>query len=158
MNKKNYVCQSVGWLTSLLKLDRYRDISSSGWDIFLIFLGDNLGMLVHLLQMILNVMYVCQSVCLLTSWPKLNKGISPVLDEIYFWFLLIYYWDVSTLAPNDSEFPVCLSVCLFPYCLTKIRQRDISSSGWDIFLEFFGDIPELLVHWFQIILNFLYVC
>ena len=29
-----YVCQSVSWLTLLLKLDKYRDISSSGWDIF----------------------------------------------------------------------------------------------------------------------------
>ena len=37
-----YVCQSVSWLTFLLKLDIYRDISSSWWEIFLIwetFLG-----------------------------------------------------------------------------------------------------------------------
>ena len=29
------VCQSVCWLTLLLKLDKFRDISSSGRDIFL---------------------------------------------------------------------------------------------------------------------------
>ena len=37
-----YVSQSVSWLTFLLKLDIYRDISSSWWEIFLIwetFLG-----------------------------------------------------------------------------------------------------------------------
>ena len=33
-----YVCQSVSWLTSLLKLSYYGDISSSEWDIFLKFL------------------------------------------------------------------------------------------------------------------------
>ena len=65
-----------------------------------------------------------------------------------------YSWDVSTLTRNDSEFHVCLSICLFAYFLTKIRQRDISGSGWDIFLEFFGGIPDMLVHWFQIILIF----
>jgi len=69
----------------------------------------------------------------------------------FFWR---YSWDVGTLATNDSEFHVCLSVCLFAYFLTKIRQRHISGSGWDIFLKFFGDIPEMLVHWFQIILIF----
>ena len=67
----------------------------------------------------------------------------------FFWR---YSWDVGTLATNDSEFHVCLSVCLFAYFLTKIRQRHISGSGWDIFLKFFGDIPEMLVHWFQIVL------
>ena len=73
----------------------------------------------------------------------------------FFWR---YSWDVGTLATNDSEFHVCLSVCLFAYFLTKIRQRHISGSGWDIFLKFFGDIPGMLVHYFQIILNFMYVC
>ena len=42
-----YVCQSVSWLTSLLKLYKYRDISSSGRDIFLKFSGDIPGMLAH---------------------------------------------------------------------------------------------------------------
>ena len=66
--------------------------------------------------------------------------------------------DVDTLFQDNYEFLVCRSVCLFAYLLTKIRQGDISNSGWDIFLEFFGDIPKMLVHWFKIVLIFLYVC
>ena len=42
-----YVCQSVSWFTSLLKLFKYRDISSSGRDIFLKFSGDIPRMLAH---------------------------------------------------------------------------------------------------------------
>ena len=42
-----YVCQSVIWLTSSLKLYKDRDISSSGRDIFLKFSGDIPGMLAH---------------------------------------------------------------------------------------------------------------
>ena len=38
-----YVCQSVSWLTSLLKLDKCRDISCSGCDIFLTFFEILLG-------------------------------------------------------------------------------------------------------------------
>ena len=105
-----YVPQSVSWLTSLLKLDKSRDISSSGWDIFLKFFGDIPGMLVHYFQIIPNFLYVCQSVSWLTHLRILDK------------------------------------------------YRDISSSAWDIFLIFFGDIPWMLVHYFQIIPNFLYVC
>ena len=104
-----YVCQSVIWLTSLLKFDKYGDISCSWWDIFLNFFGDIPEMLVHNLGIILNFLYVCQSVGWLTSLPKLDK------------------------------------------------YRDISISVWDIFLKFFGDIPGMLLHHFQIILNFLYV-
>ena len=84
--------QSVSWLTSLPISDKYGDISSSGWDIFLKFLRDIPGMLVHYFQIILNFLYVCWSVCWLTSLLKLG------------WY------------------------------------RDISTSGWYIFLEFFGDI------------------
>ena len=80
-----YVCQSISWLTSLLKLDKYRENSSSWWEIFLNFFE---------IQIILNFMYVCQSVCLLTSLPKLDRGISPVLDGVYFWNFL-------------EAFPIC---------------------------------------------------
>ena len=105
-----YVCQSVCWLTSLLKLDKYRDISYSGWDILLNFFWDIPGMLVHYFQIIMNFQYVCQSVSWLTSLLKLDK------------------------------------------C------RYISCSGWDIFLNFFWDIPGMFVHYFPITSNFLFVC
>ena len=68
-----YVCQSVIWFTSLLKLDKYKDIYCSGWNISLDFFGDIPGMLVHLFQIILNFLYVCQSVIWLTSLLKLDK-------------------------------------------------------------------------------------
>ena len=105
-----YVCKSVSWLTSLLKLYKYRDISSSGWDIFLKFFGDISGMLAGQFQIIQKFLYVCQSVKWLTSLLQLDK------------------------------------------------YRDISGSGWDMFLKLFGDIPEMLVQQLQIILNFLVVC
>ena len=134
-----YVCQSVSWLTSLLKLDKYRHISSSGWDIFLNCFGDIPGMLVHYIQIILNILYVRQSVGWLTSLLELYKyrDTSSSGWEIFLKFLWIHSWDVGTLFPNNPEFNVCLSVCLFAYFLTKIRQRYISWSGLEIFSEFF---------------------
>ena len=76
----------------------------------MIYLSDFLGyipwMLVHLLQMILSFMYVCRSVCLLTSLPKIDKGISPVLDEISFRNFWRHSWDVGTLVPNSSNLQV----------------------------------------------------
>ena len=104
-----YVCQSVILLTSLLKLDKYGDISCSWWYIFLIFLGGIPEMCLHHFPIIAKCLYVCQSVSWLTSLLKLDK-------------------------------------CRF-----------ISCSWWDIFLNFFGDIPEVFVHWFQMLTNFLYV-
>ena len=88
-----YVCHSVSWLTSLQKLDKCRDNSCSGWDIFLKFLfayfpteirqyrdisypgsyifqkfaWEILGMFLHFFQIITNFFYVCQSFSLLTS-------------------------------------------------------------------------------------------
>ena len=62
-----YVCQSISWHTYLLILGKYRDISSSGWDIFLKFFGDISGMLAHQFQIIMNFLYVCQSVSCHTS-------------------------------------------------------------------------------------------
>ena len=50
-----YVCQSISWLTSLLKLGYYRDISSSWWDIFLKSFGDIPGMFVHQGRIFLNI-------------------------------------------------------------------------------------------------------
>ena len=106
-----FVCVAVCSLaTSLLKLCKYRDIFSSGWDIFLKFFWHITGMLVHLFQIILNFLYVCQYVSWLTSLLKLDK------------------------------------------------LRDIFSSGWDIFLKFFVDIPKIFLDYFQMIQNFLYVC
>ena len=92
------------------QLTKLFNIFSSRWDIFLKSFGVIPILFLHQFQIILNFLYVCQSVCWLTSLLKLDK------------------------------------------------YRDISYSGWDILLNFFWDIPGMLVHYFQIILNFLYVC
>ena len=83
-----YVCLLVKWLTSLLKLDKYRDISSSGWDILLNHFRDIPGILLHQFQIILIFLYVCQSVSLLTSLLKLYKSraISSSLWDIFLKF------------------------------------------------------------------------
>ena len=134
-----YVCQSVIWLTFLLKLHKYRDISSSGWDVFLKFFGDIPGMLVDWFQKILNILYVCQSIGWLTSLLKLGyyRDISSSG-----WDIWIHSWDIPTIVPNIFKFFVCLSVCSLLYFLAKIQLTlDISSSGRAIFLKFSGDIP-----------------
>ena len=105
-----YVYQSVSWLTFLLKLNKYRDISCSWWHIFLKFFRDISGIFVHYFQIISNFLYVCQSISWLTSLLKSGQ------------------------------------------------YRDNSYFVWDIFLKFFGRIPGMFVHFYQIILKFLYVC
>ena len=93
-----YVCHSVSWLTSLLKLNKFRDILSS-W----------------------------RAICLKSVWR--HSG------------------DVNIHATNDSECHVCMSVCLFAYFLTKIRQRHISGSGRYTYLvlEF---LEVFLTYWY----------
>ena len=105
-----FVSQSVNWLTSLLIFGQNRDISLPEWDIFLKIFGDIPGMFLHHFKIILNFLYVCQSVSWLTSLLKLGQN------------------------------------------------RDISCPGWDIFLKFSVDIPEMFVHFYQIMTNFFYVC
>ena len=68
-----YVCQSVSWLTSLLKLGKYRDMSCPGWYIFLNFFWEIPRMFVHNFPIITNFLYVFRSFCWLTSLLKLGK-------------------------------------------------------------------------------------
>ena len=106
-----YVCQSVSWLSSSLKLDKDKDISSSGWDTFLKFFGDSSSMLAHQFQIIQNFLYFCQSGSWLTSLLKVGKY-RDVSYSWWFFFLIFfrYSWDVFTLFPNAYKFLVCLSV------------------------------------------------
>ena len=107
-----HVCQSVSWHTSLLKLDIYRNIYSSGWDIFLKSFGDICGIFVDFFWIIPNFLYVCQSVSWLTYLlNEANVGIYLVLDQISYWNFSRHSWDVGTLVSNNSEFLVCPSVC-----------------------------------------------
>ena len=68
-----YVCQSVSWLTFLLKLGQYRGIFSSGWDIFLKSFGDISDMFLHFYQIITKFLHVCQSIGWLTFLLKLGQ-------------------------------------------------------------------------------------
>ena len=132
-----YVCQSVSWLTFLLKLDKYRDISSSVWDIFLKFFWGIPGMFVHLFQIILKFMYVCQSVSCLTSLLKLYKyrDISCSGQDIFQTFLGPFFQYFKMNAPNFVY--VCRSVSWLTSLLKFDKYGDISCCGWDIFLNFF---------------------
>ena len=60
-------------------------------------------------------------------------------------------------AALDLHLSVCVSVCV-SVCGQLTKLFNIFGSAWDIFLKFFGDIPGMFVHKFQIISNFLYVC
>ena len=84
----------------------------------------------------------CISVSLLIAlfpyWNKTNIWISTVLNEISFWNFWRHSWDVGTQISNNYDF-----FCVHKYIsrltfLLKLGQyRDISSSGWEIFLKNF---------------------
>ena len=139
-----YVCQSVSWLTFLLKLDKYRDISSFGLFIFLNFFEGIPLMFVHLSQIILNS--VCLSVCLLAYFLT---EIIQIQQYIQFWMRHLFEifqrhsCDVGTLAKYNSEYLACLSVRQLTYFFTKNRQiqeylqfwiRYLSETFWRHFL------------------------
>ena len=156
-----YVCESVSWLTFLQILGKYRDISYSWRDIFLIFFGDILGMFVHFFQIFTNFLYVCQSISWLTSIMKLGqyRDISCSGWDIF----LKLYGDIPRIFLHYFQISsYFLLVCQSVSWLTSVQKlgqyRDISCSGWYIFLKLFGDIPGMFVHHFQINSTFLYVC
>ena len=62
-----FVCQSFSWLTSLMKLGQYRDISCPGQDIFLKMFAAIPGMFVHQFHIFLNFFFVCLSLSQATS-------------------------------------------------------------------------------------------
>ena len=126
-----YVCQSVSWLTSLLKLYKYRDISSSGRDIFLKFSGDIPRMNLHQFQIILNFLYVCQSVSWLTSLLKLYKyrvTASSGRDIFLKFSGHIPRMNLHQLQIILNFLYVCQSVSLLTFLLKLDKYRDISSS------------------------------
>ena len=89
-----------------------------------------------------------------------NIGISPVLDEISLSNLVgvipMTFLDYFQIMSNFSC--VCQSVSWFNVLPKLCQYRDISSSGWDIFLIFFVDNPSIYLEFFQIFMDFLYVC
>ena len=101
---------------------------------------------------ITNFLYVCQYVSWLAFLLKLDKyrdiscsGDIPEMFVIFFQILKKFLY-------------VCQSVSWLTSLLKLDKYRDISCSWWNIFLNFFGHIPEMFVHLFWILRNFLYVC
>ena len=115
----------------------------------------------HLFQIILNFMYVCQSVSLLTSLLVLWKY-RDIFSSACHIFLKIY-GDIPWVFLHKFKITlniwfICHSVRYFAYLLILGQCRDSSCSGWDIFLKFYGDIPGIFLHYFKIISIFLSVC
>ena len=116
------------------------DNSSSGWYIFLKFLGDILRTLIYYFQIIL--IFLCLSVCwLATSLLKLDK----------YRVISTSRWDIFSKNFGESkEFKIILNflfVCQFVTSLLKLdKYGDTSIFGLYIFLKFSWDIPWTLVH------------
>ena len=119
-----YVCQSFSPLTFLLILDKYKNISCSGWDVFLIFwrYSWEVGTIFP------NIMNFCMSVSMLVGslpqWKKTNIRISQVLSGFLYLSVCLF---------------VCLSRCLCVWmswhsfrCLDvwKCGYQDVSPSVW----------------------------
>ena len=106
-----YVCQSVSWLSFLLKLCQYKDSSSSGTDIFLNIFRHIPWIVPESLKMIPKS-FIHLSVCFLAYFLiEINTGTSPVLVEISFSTFWRHFWNVFTINQNHYDFLVCLSVC-----------------------------------------------
>ena len=98
-------------------------------------------------------------VCSLLDWNYTNIGISLVLDEISFWnFLETFLGCLYTLSKlfRISCMSFSLLVGLLPYWYET--NKGISPVLIDISVWHFWDMSLMLVHYFQMKLNFLYVC
>ena len=109
-----YVCQSGNWLTSLLILDKYRDISSSGWDNFLKLFETFPGWWYTSSKYMLIFLMSYQSVSCLTSLLKLDiKGdISSSWWNIFlkiFWHIPRIFLDYLQIISNFFYVCHCVS-------------------------------------------------
>ena len=127
-------------------------------------------MFVHLFQIILNFMYVCQSVSWLTSLMKSYKFRDSILKSDKYRDISCSGWDIFQnflgdipqmflhyFQINTNSLYVCQSVSWHTLLLKWDKCRNISCSGWNIFQNFLGDIPGIILHYFQKKYKF-YVC
>ena len=134
----NPVASSSSLFICLLKLDKYRDNSCFGWEIYLIFL-EIPRMFVHYFLMLKNFLYVCQWVSSLTSFLKLchYRDISCSGWDIYLNDfgeipgMFVHYFQIFR-----NILYVCHSVSWLTSFLKLDKYRNVSWSGWDIFLKF----------------------
>ena len=120
-----FVCQSVNWLTSLMKLGKYRDISCP-WDIFMKIFGGISGMFLHFSN---NYKFLlCLSVLqlpnfLILGWPHENKAWkSPFKGIFSAAFALWENAGVYILLP--------LLTYLLPQFLTDLITYLIQKKSW----------------------------
>ena len=137
-----YVCQSIRWLTSLLKLYQYLLF----WKIYFGYIP---GMFSHYFKIIIIFLYVCQPVSWLTSLLKLDK----------YRFISCSVWNIFLKISGDilrmflhyfQIIPyflyVCQAVSWLTFLLKLYKYSDFSSSVWDIFLNYFGDEPLMFLY------------
>ena len=142
-----YVCQSVHYLTSLLKIGYQWYLQF--WVSYLsqIFWGYS-GDICTLVSNDFRYFVVCQSfhyliLLLILVYPWYLQFWIIYLSQIF----CRYSCNVCTLVPNNFRFLVCLSVCSLPHSLTKIRLTlDMSSSQWIISLKSSRDHLKMGVH------------
>ena len=138
-----HVCQSVSWLTSLLKLDKYRDISNSRWDIFLKLFGDIPWIFSQYFQ--INT-FISMSVSLFVGLLP-EKDISSSGLDIFLKFfgdipgMLVHLFQISL-----NFLYVCQSATWLSSLLILDKYKDISNNGWYIYLNLYGDIDCMLVN------------
>ena len=120
MNKKClYICQSVSLLTSLMKWNKCMDISCFGWHICVKFFKTFRRFLVHYFQIVINFLFVCQSV----SWLKSLLKLGQYRDISYpGWYIFWKFWDtflgcfhIISNWTQISYISVSPLVGLFPY-------------------------------------------
>ena len=117
-----YVCQSIIFLTSLLKLYKYRDIYCSGWYIYLNFFGGIPGMFVYFFQM-LKKLYVCQLVSCLTSLLKLGHCRDMSYSGLYIY--LNFFREIPGMFVHNFQIiRNILYVCHYVSWLTSFLKLD----------------------------------
>ena len=145
-----YVCQSVSWLTYLRKWDKYRDISSSGWHLFLRLFRDIPRIFLDYFQNILNFLYVCQSVSWLTYLQKLDKygDISSSVWDIFLKFLekFLECWQ----ANFKYFFFACMSVSVLGGSLPYWNYINIGISPFLDEIAFWNFLETFLGCWYTI--------
>ena len=112
-----------------------------------------LGAMFFTLSKTVQALIFCESQPLIEKLLRAKILASPqtVQDSDF------YLTHVLVGSALDLHLSVCVSVCVC-VCDQLTKLFNIFGSGWDIFLKSFGDIPKMFVHYFQILVNFLYVC
>ena len=123
-----YVCQSISWLTSLLKLGQYRNISCSGWDIFLKLYRDIPWIFLHYFQISSYFWLVCQSVSWLTSVQKLGQYRDIFCSGWYIFLKL--FGDIPGMFVRHFQInsTFCMSVSLLVVLLPYWNKTNIGIS------------------------------